>query len=185
MANPLAWVLAPALALTVVSATVRADDHTTATKNTAAPASDKMAPGAPRPAGVRSGSRPTSIIGAAWNADNTPIKSANLRLRNVVTGKVEAVTKANEAGQFTFDNVEGGNYVVELVTDTGHIQTVGNVFTIAPGETVATFVRLGPKVPWVTAFFNNTASSVASSAAAEGVSAVAPLAYCQSPPCHD
>ncbi len=75
--------------------------------------------------------------------------------------------------------------MVELVTDTGHIQTVGNVFTIAPGETVATFVRLGPKVPWVTAFFNNTASSVSAAAATEGVSAVAPLAHCQSPPCHD
>lgn len=183
MAKPLAWVLA--LALTVVSATVTADDHTTAAKSAAAPASDRMAPGTPRPAGAAFGSRTTSIVGTAWNADNTPIKGANLRLRNVVTGKVEAVNKANEAGRFTFDKVEGGNYVVELMTDTGHIQTVGNVFTIAAGETVATFVRLGPKVPWATAFFNNTASSVASSAAREGVSAVAPLAYCQSPPCHD
>jgi hypothetical protein len=185
MARPFAWVLAPALALTVVTAAVTADDHAPVAKRGTAPASDKVAPAAPRPTGAAPGSRSTSIVGVAWYADNTPIKGANLRLRNVVTGKAEAVTKASEAGQFTFDNVEGGNYVVELVTETGRIQTVGNVFTIAPGETVATFVRLGPKVPWATAFFNNTASSVASSAATEGVSAVAPLAYCQSPPCHD
>ena len=44
--------------------------------------------------------------------DNSPISRANLRLRNVVTGKLEAVTKADEAGQFTFENVEGGNTTI-------------------------------------------------------------------------
>lgn len=129
------------------------------------------------------GARVTSILGAAWNVDNTPIKDASLRLRNVVTGKIEAITKANEAGQFAFENVNGGSYVVELVTASGKIQTVGHVFTIAPGETVATFVRVGTKVPWGTAFFNNTAGAVSSSAASEGITAIVPVAYCSSPPC--
>jgi hypothetical protein len=129
------------------------------------------------------GARLTSILGAAWNVDNTPIKAANLRLRNVVTGKIEALTKANEAGQFAFENVTGGSYVVELLTPSGKVQTVGHVFTIAPGETVATFVRVGTKVPWGTAFFNNTASVISSSAASEGITAIAPIAYCSSPPC--
>lgn len=127
--------------------------------------------------------RVTSILGAAWNVDNTPIKEAILRLRNVVTGKIEALTKANDAGQFAFENVNGGSYVVELVTASGKIQTVGHVFTIAPGETVATFVRVGTKVPWGTAFFNNTASAAASSAASEGITAIAPPRLCSSPPC--
>src|SRR5262249_27111089 len=90
----------------------------------------------------------TTIVGTAWNADNTPIKGANIRLRNVVTGQIAAVTKANDAGAFTFDNAVGGSYVVELVTDSGHVRAVGNVFTLAPGETVATFVRVRAKVPW-------------------------------------
>ena len=149
------------------------------------------APGTARPVATGSrvagasfgGARVTSILGAAWNVDNTPIKQASLRLRNVVTGKIEALTKANEAGQFAFENVNGGSYVVELVTASGKIQTVGHVFTINPGETVATFVRVGTKVPWSTAFFNNTASAVASSAASEGVTAIAPVPYCSSPPC--
>ena len=129
------------------------------------------------------GTRVTSILGAAWNVDNTPIRLAHVRLRNVVTGKIEALTRANEAGQFAFENVNGGSYVVELVSATGKIQTVGHVFTIAPGETVATFVRVGTKVPWGTAFFNNTANAAAASAASQGITAIAPTSYCSSPPC--
>ena len=135
-------------------------------------------------AGASFGSRSTSILGAAWNMDNSPIKGANLRLRNVVSGKVEAITKANDVGQFAFENINGGAYVVELLTAAGKLETVGHVFTIAPGETVATFVRLGTKVPWGIAFFNNTASSVASTAASQGITAIAPLALCSSPPCN-
>jgi hypothetical protein len=151
------------------------------------------APGTPRPVATGSrvagasfgGTRVASILGAAWNVDNTPIKEASLRLRNVVTGKIEALTKADETGQFAFENVNGGSYVVELVTASGKIQTVGHVFTIAPGETVATFVRVGTKVPWGTAFFKNTGNAVASSAASEGITAITPIALCSSPPCNN
>lgn len=192
MKKRLRWTLVPMLALAVVTVTA-ADDRTSAKKATAPDAaSHEGAPGVPRPAaaggphaaGASFGSRTTSILGAAWNADSTPIKGANLRLRNVVTGKISGVTKANESGQFTFENVDPGNYAVELVTDSGHIQTVGHVFTIAPGETVATFVRLGPKIPWAGAFFSNSASNVASTAATEGITAIKPSDLCQSPPCH-
>jgi hypothetical protein len=181
MTKRLGWVLAAMLALAVASLNA-GDDRTGKT----------AAPGAPRPAGAGGsriagaslGSRgATTVVGAAWNSDNTPIKGANLRLRNVVTGKVEAVTKGDEAGQFTFEHVEGGNYVVELVTDSGRVETVGDVFSIAPGETVATFVRLAPKIPWTTAVFNNTAGNVAAVAATEGIAAIRPTGSCQSPPC--
>jgi len=180
MTKRLGWVLAAMLGLAVAS--LHAGDDRTV----------KTAPGAPRPAGTGGsraagasfGSRATTVLGAAWNSDNTPIKGANLRLRNVVTGKVEAVTKGNQAGQFTFEQVEGGTYVVELVTDSGRVQTVGDVFSIAPGETVATFVRLAPKIPWTTAVFNNTAGNVAAVAATEGIAAIRPTGACQSPPCH-
>jgi len=190
MTKRLGWVLAPMLAFGVVA--LRASDDRTTAKAAAPGSSGKTAPGAPRPAGAGGariagasfGSRATTILGSAWNADNTPIKGANLRLRNVVTGKIEAVTKANETGQFTFENVEGGSYAVELVSDSGHVETIGHVFTIAPGETVATFVRLSPKIPWATTAFSNTAGNVAATAATEGIAAIRPAGYCQSPPCH-
>lgn len=190
MTRRLTWLVAPALAIVVVS-TAAADDRTTAAKAAADATATRTAPGVPRPAGGAHPagpaleSRSTSIIGNAWNADSSPIKGANLRLRNIVTGKIEAVSKANEAGQFTFGNVEAGNYVVELVSDSGHLEAIGHTFTIAPGETVATFVRLTPKVRWTTAFFDSTANNVMSTAATAGVNAFGALAYCQSPPCHD
>lgn len=120
--------------------------------------------------------RTTSIFGTAWQGDNTPIPNARLRLRNVTTGHVEAATVANEEGRFTFTGIDGGSYVVELVSDSGKILTVGHVFAISPGETVATFVRLGTHVPWFTSFFSNAAAAVATAAAAQGVTALAPVA---------
>jgi hypothetical protein len=130
-------------------------------------ASDKLA----RPA-----ARGTSIRGNAWAADSTPIKDAKLRLRNAATGKIEATATADDAGRFTFTNVEGGSYVVEIVNDAGKILAVGHSFTIAPGETIGTFVRLGSRAPWFTGFFSNTAAAAASSASSQGITALAPVA---------
>jgi hypothetical protein len=120
--------------------------------------------------------RLTSILGAAWNADNSPIAEAKLRLRNAITGRIEATTIADTAGQFTFSNIEGGTYLVELVNDSGKLLTVGHAFMVAPGETIVTFVRLGARVPWFAGFFENAAAAATSSAASLGVTALAPVA---------
>lgn len=126
----------------------------------------------------------TSIVGAAWKSDNKPISRAKLRLRNVVSGKIEGATTANEAGEFVFSSMESGSYIVELVSDTGHILAISHTIAVGPGQTVVTFVRLGTKVPWFNGFFANAASAIASAAAATGVTAVAPEAMeCASPPC--
>jgi hypothetical protein len=117
----------------------------------------------------------TSVRGVAWKIDNTPIPSARLRLRNLVSGKVEAMTVSDATGQFAFDGIEGGTYVVELLGESGKVMTVGHAFVIAPGETVATFIRLGTKVPWFSGFFSNAASAVASTAASQGITAIAPV----------
>ena len=163
MTKRLGWILAPILAFAVVS--LKASDDRTA---------QAAAPG-------KAGS---VVLGSAWNADKTPIAGASVRLRNVLTGKIEAATKADETGQFTFETVERGTYVVELITDSGRVRAVGNVFTIAPGETVATFVRLEPKENWVAGIFSSSAANVSAAAAAAGIAAIAPTALCQSPPCH-
>jgi hypothetical protein len=145
-------------------------------------------------AGGALGAAATSILGAAWRADNSPIPQAKLRLRNVQTGRIEATAVANELGQFAFTSIESGTYVIELVSETGTVIALGHTFAIAPGETVATFVRLGSRAPWFNAifggggdgFFSNAASIVSSSAASTGVTAIAPEEVrCVSPPCRE
>ncbi|MGH9409291.1 MAG: carboxypeptidase-like regulatory domain-containing protein [Vicinamibacterales bacterium] len=126
--------------------------------------------------GAAAGGLTTSVLGAAWHSDNSPIPGAHLRLRNVMTGRIEATAIANTEGRFTFESLERGTYLVELVADNGKILTVGHPFTVEPGETVATFVRLGTKVPWMRSFFANTAAAAAASAASEGITAIAPVA---------
>jgi len=116
----------------------------------------------------------SSIMGIAWDQNNAPLPHARLRLRNTVTGRIEAVTAANEGGRFSFPGVEGGTYVIELVDEMGKVLTLGNVFTVGAGETVTTFLRLSTKVPWFRGFFGNAASAVAATASATGVTAFAP-----------
>src|SRR5438034_9912851 len=121
----------------VVSAVVCVAASVTAADRPDRPAAKGAAtrPGVARPIGQTSaaaasfGVRATAILGAAWTADNEPIRQANLRLRNVVNGKIQAATVSNDTGKFAFENVPGGSYVVELVNGKGHILVVGHVFT--------------------------------------------------------
>jgi hypothetical protein len=134
----------------------------------------------PGPSPARVGAAPagtgqTSVLGVAWRVDNSAIAGAHVQLRNLVNGRVEAAAVANEGGQFAFSKIESGTYVVELLGEHGKIASVGHAFVIAPGETVATFVRLATKVPWFSGFFSNAASIVAASAASQGITAMAPV----------
>ena len=173
-------VCAAALAVLVGAATA----STTGYAGTSAPAGN---------AGAKGRARVTSILGSAWHADNSPIPNARVRLRNMQTGRIEAAMVADERGQFAFTSVEGGTYAIELVSEDGKVLAVGHTFTAGPGETVATFVRLANKVPWFKAifgagdgFFGNAAALVAASAAATGVTAIAPEEVrCVSPPCNE
>jgi hypothetical protein len=170
----------------LVLAPVAVDARPGGTTSTAAAKSStttRSTPGTARPIGPTSITGPDAIVtrattihGSAWTADNTPIAQARLRLRNVVNGRIEGSTIANDAGQFVFQNVAGGSYIVELVSGSGKTEVVGHVFSIAPGETVATFVRTGTKVPWFNGFFGNSMTAVSSTAASEGITAIAPVA---------
>ena len=147
----------------------------------AATTSERTPATGPR-AGGSVGVPATSIVGVAWNADDTPIPAARVRLRNVVTGRLAAAAVTDASGQFSFDAVEDGSYLIELVTEAGKIVAVSHTFAVAPGETVATFVRVNTKAPWFTGFFGNAASAIAITAAAAGVTAIAPDAKtCSSP----
>ena len=142
----------------------------------AAPAASAWQPETPRAVFTARLARSTAIQGTAWNADHTPIPEARLRLRNAASGRIVAESVANGTGQFTFTNIEEGAYIVELVSESGKVLAVGDAFTIAAGETVATFVRLSAHVPWFAGFFENAAAAATAAAAGLGVTALAPVA---------
>jgi hypothetical protein len=132
---------------------------------------DRSGPARPTAAG-----RATNVLGAAWDVNSKPLPQARLRLRNLATGRIEATTVSDQAGQFTFTHLEGETYVIELVDESGKVLAVGHPFVVAPGETVATFVRLSARVPWYSGFFRDAAASAISTAAGEGITALAPVA---------
>jgi hypothetical protein len=122
-----------------------------------------------------------TIFGYVWNADNSPIPQAALRLRNVVSGRVEMTTTSNENGEFKFTDAEGGTYVVEYVDERSRVIAVGHTFAVAPGETIVTFLRLGARLRVFSGFFKNVAAAAVASAAGMGVTAVVPTGQDVSP----
>jgi hypothetical protein len=139
-----------------------------------ASASAQVASGEDRdlPASRTIAALPTIVIGYLWTADSSPIPNATLRLRNVVTGRVEQSVTSDEEGEFTFSDLEGGTYLVEYV-DSGKVLAVGSIFSIAPGETVSTFVRLAEQRR-IGGVFMMIGSAAVTAAASLGVTGVAP-----------
>ena len=113
-----------------------------------------------------------TVIGTVWTRDETPLAYARLRLRDVTSGQIVRATQADERGRFTFVKVAPGSYIVELVDSSGNILALGQMFSLGPVETVATFIRLGTQTRWYSGFFSNAAASALASAASLGLTAL-------------
>jgi hypothetical protein len=113
-----------------------------------------------------------TVIGTVWNRNDVPVAFARLRLRDMTSGKILRAIQGDDAGRFTFLKVPPGSYIVELVDASGSVLALGQMFTLGPLETVATFIRLGTTVPWYAGFFSNAAAVALASAAALGLTAV-------------
>jgi hypothetical protein len=132
-------------------------------------------------AGPAAPSTGTAVIGSVWTGDNEPVAEVTVRLRNVRTGRIEATTTSDGQGRFQFDRFEGGSYVIEVVSERGEVLGVSPPLAVSPGETVATFVRLGSRLPWYSGIFSNAATAAVTTAAGLGVTAMAPTGEPLSP----
>jgi len=118
-------------------------------------------------------------MGYLWTSNNGAMTNASVQIRNTVTNVVERVATTNAAGEFVFQNVVPGEYVIEYVQGTvAKIMAIGHPFTVSPGETVATFVRLSNGLPMLipnelSNLTSNVAAQAVTSAATQGVSAFA------------
>ena len=82
-----------------------------------------------------------TVVGYVWTANNAPIADAAVQLRDVSGGSIAATTRTTANGEYRFDRVAPGRYVVESII------AVGEPFVLAAGETVATFVRVANALP--------------------------------------
>lgn len=87
------------------------------------------------------------VVGFAYTANNSAIVDARVQLRNTVSGQIAGAVVSNAAGEFVFDRVPPGSYVIEMVNPSGGVMALGHPFTVAAGETVATFVRMANILP--------------------------------------
>jgi hypothetical protein len=141
---------------------------------TGSSAGTQQAQSAPEPA-PRSSVSPAAtgrVIGVAWKSDNTRYPSARIRLRFVTTGRAVDRTATNAEGEFHFERVEPGPYVVELVSENERVLALGDLFGVAPGSVVTTAVRLSSRAPWFAGFFTNAAAAAISAASSIGITAL-------------
>ena len=121
----------------------------------------------------------TQIMGYLWTSNNGVLDGASVQIRDTISNTIVDITQTNAAGEFVFQNVNPGQYVIEYVQGTtSKVLTLGHPFTVSPGETVATFVRLSNGLPMLlpnelSNLASNAATSAVTSAAAEGITAVA------------
>jgi hypothetical protein len=128
----------------------------------------------------------TSVMGYLWTGEGTPLSNATVQLRNLVTGQIEQVSSTLQNGAFAFQHVSAGTYAIEYVTEAaGRVLAVGQAFSVAPGETVATFVRLGGRLALlVPDLASNAAQTVVgnvASAVASGIVSIAGTAAPEQP----
>jgi hypothetical protein len=111
---------------------------------------------------------------------------AELVLRNLNTGLVEARATADEAGQFVFLDLTPNNYIVELIGAGGEVNATSESLAIDFGDLVQTTVR-GTGQGILTALFGPvmeaTSNDAVSAASRDGVTRVAAPERCVSPPC--
>lgn len=113
-----------------------------------------------------------TIRGTAWKGDSTPLPGARVRVRDVETGRAGSPVRANERGEFRFDRVRPGVYVVELLSDRDTVLALSELTGVGAGDTAITFVRLTARASWFDGFFGNAAAAAISAASGLGITAV-------------
>jgi hypothetical protein len=83
----------------------------------------------------------TSVVFTVFDRRDRPIGMATVRIRNAASGQIQAFTETSAIGQGTFQNIPPGRYVLELMKGKETVVAVGQPFSIAEGDTIASFVK--------------------------------------------
>src|SRR4051812_49710635 len=70
----------------------------------------------------------SAVRGVVWNSDNSPVPGIKVRLRNVLSGRLEANAVSDDTGHFVFASLRSGAYAVEVIGSDGKVIAVGQSF---------------------------------------------------------
>ena len=82
----------------------------------------------------------SNVTGTARGANTQALPKAMIQIRSTKTGDLFGTTVTNETGEFFFSNVPDGDYVVEVVDESGKILGIGTPFSVAGNTAVSTSV---------------------------------------------
>jgi hypothetical protein len=94
------------------------------------------------PIDVAAAAQQTGQIGGWGSADGIPLRNATVRLRNIESGELVAMTTSDESGIFAFVTVPAGTYVVELACGSGGLLGASAPVALATGALTASGVAI-------------------------------------------
>ena len=118
----------------------------------------------------------STIQGNAVNSTNGALTNTLVRLRDARYGHIVDRVMTDKLGTFTFQNVDPGNYVVEIMTPANDAVLASSpVLNVSAGEAVSALVKLPFRIPAFAGLIGNATQTTASavSTAAQAVTAAA------------
>jgi hypothetical protein len=81
-----------------------------------------------------------TLKGIAQGADKKPLPNYTVQVRNVANGQLAGTTTSTAAGSFSFEGLQAGSYVIEVVDATGKVVGLSSAISVAAGATVSVSV---------------------------------------------
>lgn len=125
----------------------------------------KLLPGTP--ANVLS-----TIQGEALDSVNGRMPDTVIRLRDARLGRIVEATKTDKAGGWTFENIDPGSYVVELMGSDSTVLAATSIISVNAGDAVMATVKLPFRVPPMGGLLGQTVPSAVATSAAAAASGV-------------
>lgn len=164
----LALVLAAGVEAAAQAGVARGVSQVPTTTAPVQPAKPVVLPGTPAAAFA-------TIHVSAVSEANTALSRRLVRLRDARYGRMVAVNTTDEAGTFTFRDVDPGSYIIELLGGDQSIQATSALLSVGAGAVLYAVVRLPSRREPAAAFFDRRvvrAGAIIAAAAAAGVLAV-------------
>ncbi len=112
-----------------------------------------------------------TIRGTATTSGNSPLPHAVVRLRDARFGRIVGTQTTDASGAFSFNTLDPGSYVVEVMGNDG-VLAASPIINVNAGDVATAAVRLPLRLPMTARFVNHagpSAGAVLSAAAASGV----------------